>query len=297
MNSLPSNSPFPVLVLCAPTFISSEISNNAWMKDLTIKERKINVEKMMGQWYNLYNLLSANALVYLLPPKPGLQDQTYVNSFVCLHNGAIVLSNFSAEGRAGEEIVAKEFLINLGYPVTQCPYKFEGYPELKYSGKENIYYGGYGIRTELKALNWLEKYYNIKIIKLYEADKYLYHLDCSLFVLNKDNVMLCTEMYTKKEKKQIEKIADIHPVSADSAFQGACNSIKLSDFVINSSSLDYMKSSDTGYKEEVIKNDTLEEICDKVGLELIYVDMSEGQKSGALCSCFATPLNYTDLIF
>jgi len=297
----PSKLPFPVLVLCPPTYVSTKIRNNAWMDEKISGNLDIDNQKFMGQWYNLYQLLTANALVYLIPPKVGLQDQTYVNSFVYLPHytkrDTIVLSNFTAEGRAGEEIEAGNFLEKLGYDVVKSPYKFEGFPELKYSGKDNIYYGGYNLRSDIKTHKWIEKEYGAKIIKLKGTDPYLYHLDCSILVLNKDNVMMCTEVYTKKEIKEVEKIANIHSVSFDSACQGICNSIKLGDFIINASSLDYMKPSDKYYDAEVKKNDEIETICDKVGLELVYVDMSEAMKSGALCSCFAAPLNHTDLLY
>lgn len=295
MKITPSQHPFSCFVLCEPTYANTKIKNNAWMTDLNAEEVKQDPQKFLGQWRNLYDVLSANALVYLIPPKKGLQDQTYVNSFVVLHDGVnVILSNFTAPGRAGEEIVAGRFLKQLGYNVVKSPYKFEGCPELKYSGKENIYYGGYGIRTDKRTYDWMEKEFDIKIIRLMETDKYLYHLDCSLFVLNKDNVMIYDEHFTKTELKQIEKLAEIHPISIEAAYQGGANSVRVSDFVLNASSLDFMKPTDKWYKEEVQKNDELEAICQQVGLELIYVDLSESMKGGALLSCHCGPLNYKD---
>jgi N-dimethylarginine dimethylaminohydrolase len=297
VREIPSQLPFPVLVLCPPTYVDTKVHNNAWMDEKVSGDLTLNKEKFTGEWYNLYQLLTANALVYLIPPKKGLQDQTYVNSFVYLKDDIIISSNFYAKGRAGEEIEAGKLLTSLGYKVIQSPHYFEGYPELKYSGKNNTFYGGYGIRSSIKTHQWLEREFDIKVIKLKETDKFLYHLDCSLFILNRDNVMMCTEVFTKKELKAIEKIATIHSVSIEAAYQGVCNSIKLGDFVINASSLDYMKESDKWYKEEVKKNEELEKICDKVGVELVYVSLSEAMKSGALCSCFMAPLNYPDLLY
>jgi len=298
----PSQNPFLTFVLCPPYYVETKIKNNSWMDKKISGNLTIDHEKFLGEWWNMYEIMTANSLVFLLPPKKGLQDQTYVNSFVCLNDGkTIILSKFRAKGRKGEEKIAGNFLKKLGYNVIQSPYFFEGYPELKFSGQKDkkdkdIYYGGYGIRSEINFHKWAEKEFNIKIIKLREVDPFLYHLDCSLFVLNKDNVMVCTEMFTKKELKQIEKITKIHDVSIDSAYQGITNSIKIGDFVINASSLDYMKETDKWYKQEKNKNKELEKICDKVGLEIVYVSLSEAMKSGALASCFVTPLNYQLLI-
>src|SRR3989304_2901327 len=98
----PSNLPFSVFVLCPPYYVDDKIKNNIWMAEET---EKIDGEKFLGEWYNLYNILSSNALIYLLPSKRGLQDQTYVNSFVCLNDkNTVILSNFVAPGRKGEEM-------------------------------------------------------------------------------------------------------------------------------------------------------------------------------------------------
>jgi N-dimethylarginine dimethylaminohydrolase len=205
------------------------------------------------------------------------------------------LSNFTAKGRAGEEKVAAELLTNLGYTCVQSPYKFEGEAELKYSGIDNIYYGGYGIRTDVRTYDWLEEKYGIKVIRIHEVDKFLYHLDCNLFVLNKYNVMVATEQISKKTLKEIEKIAEIHHVSTDAAYQGINNSLRVGEIIYNSSNLAYLDKNAKYYKEESGKNDELEAICEKVGLELMYLNLSEIMKAGALLSCCSAKLNYLDM--
>jgi N-dimethylarginine dimethylaminohydrolase len=288
--------------MCAPTYADTKIQNNAWMTEVKNKEElKIDREKFMGEWYALYDIVSANALVYLLPPKKGLQDMTYVNSFICIFDPVtkkdnIVLSKFIALGREGEEKVAGKFLKDLGYSVFQSPYNFEGYPELK-KINDTTYIGGYGIRSDIRALEWIEKTFHINIIKIKEKDPYLYHLDCSVFVLNKDNIMAYTNYMDKKTIKEIEKIVEIHPVTQVAAYQGICNSARVGDFILNASSLDFMKVTDKYYREEEQKNEELEIIADKIGLEVIYISLSESMKSGALLSCHITPLNYRDLLY
>lgn len=292
----PSSSPFPCMVMCAPTYASTDIQNNAWMTEVkNKKELEIDREKFMSQWYNLYKIMSANSLVYLIPPKRGLQDQTYVNCFAYLPHytkkDTVILSNFTAKGREGEEKVAGNLLKGLGYDTIKCPYRFEGEPELKYIGNNN-YIGGYGIRSELKALEWIEEKFGANIIKVKETVPYLYHLDCSVFVLNKDNIVAYTDYMDKRTIKEIEKYVEIRPVNKVAAYQGVCNSVRVGDFVLNASSLDFMKKTDKYYKEEHQKNGELEVICDRAGLKLIYVNLSESMKSGALLSCHVAHLNY-----
>ena len=292
----PSQSPFPVFVLAQPCFVSDKIENNIWMKAAKGKEAEpINVEKFMGEWYEFYKLLSADSLVYLLPPTKGLQDLVYVNSFVYLPHikdkDVIVLSNFTAEGRAGEEQVAGKFLGSMGYECVSSPYKFEGFPELKWL-RDNIYFGGYGFRTDLEFHKWVEKEYDCQVIKIQETDEYCYHLDCNLFVLNNDNAIVCTETIDKATIKEIEGVCNIFPVTDDDVYEDACNIIRVGELLIAASSIQNMKKNDPLYEKQKHKNDRLGEICDAMGLEMILISLDEQAKSGAATSCLATPLNH-----
>ena len=290
----PSDAPFSVFVMCQPIHVETTIANNVWMKNLSGDKKEIDDERFMGEWFNFYKLLSADALVYLLPPKKGLQDQVYVNCFAYLPHtesrNDVVLSNFTAEGRDGEEDVAKELLSRLGYKCVKPPYKFEGYPELKFL-KDNVYFGGHGIRTDIKALKWIEEKYGCTIIPMKEEDEKLYHLDCSLFIIDEKNVVVCTELYDKATIKLIEKVADIHSVSKTAAYESVCNSVRVGDMVLTSSSLMFMQKRDSSFQKEWKKNSEMEKICEKVGVELMFLEMGEAAKSGAALSCMCAPLN------
>ena len=285
----PSQHPFPVFALCPPVYVDNAIKNNIWMKG---ENQKIDKDKFMGQWYNLYNVLAANSLVYLITPVKGLQDQTYVNSFAYLPNvkpDTIVLSNFTAAGRSGEEDVAGSLFKDLGYTVVQCPYKFEGEPELKYI-RDNIYIGGYGIRTDIKAHKWLTDTYGCKIISAKTTEK-LYHLDCLVFPMSKEKVMVCTEAFSPETVKEIEKVAQVVPVALKDGDRGICNSLMVEQCVYNASSLQFMKKTDEDYEQERSKCEHLEKICRDLGFELLFFDLSECEKSGAQLSCFVSHLN------
>lgn len=292
----PSQSPFPVFVMAQPMYVDTKVANNIWMQQAKGKgeETEIDLERFMGEWYNFYKLLSANSLVYLVPPPAGLQDMVYVNSFVYLphvkNKDICILSNFTAEGRPGEENAAGDFLAKLGYECVKSPFKFEGFPELKIL-RDNIYFGGYGFRSDSKVHDWLESMYGCEIIRLEEKDEHLYHLDCSLFVLGPTDVIVCTELYKKNEIKQIEKVATIHAVTSQDCHENACNNVRVGDMLLSASSLETMKKSDPEFKKEWHKNERLQEICQNLGIELIFMQLEEASKSGAAMSCMCTPLN------
>ena len=292
---IPSDSPFNVFLLCQPLYVDEDIENNIWMKKLgNGPDSEIDKDKFMGEWYNLYNLLATDSLVYLIPPIPGLQDQTYVNCMAYLphykEEPTIILSNFTAEGRAGEEKAAEYLLSKLGYSCIQSPYKFEGDAELKYF-KDDIYFGGCGVRTQKETYEWIMKQYGGNIVILESKDEYLYHLDCQLFVLNKDNILVC-DTFGKENIKKIEKYANVELVSRNDCMECVCNSIKVGDIILNASSFQFMNNRDKDYKKEWHKNERINEICQRLGLELMYIPMEEAGKSGAALSCFCGRLNF-----
>lgn len=293
----PSELPIPVFVMSEPTYVDNSVKNNVWIEE---DYQPIDKVKFTSQWLDLYNFVAGNALVYLIPPKDGLQDQTYVNSGVYLphlEEPTIVLSNFRGEGRAGEEFELGGLMHKLGYHVCRLPeeIKFEGEPELKYL-KDNVYLGGYGQRSDKEAHEYIEKEWGAKIIKINEPDPYLYHLDCQVFVVDSENIIAYTKNWSKKTIKEVEKYVNIHSVSEDAAYMGICNSLSLNGMILNGSSLQFMKKTDKYYFDEVKKNKELEEIANKLGYEIVYFDIGEAWKSGALLSCFFMHLNHRDVV-
>ncbi len=302
----PSDLNIEVFVMAPPFHVDFNIANNVWMKELPKEERKIDKEKFMSQWMDLYQVVSADSMILLMPSKPGLQDITFVNSFVSLYlpskqDYIIVISKFRAEGRDAESEVAKEFLQSFGYHTIRPETYLEGYPELKLVTIDNdkaIYWGNYGVRTQPETHDWLMKQFDdIYIIKSEVTDEYLYHGDCTFFMLDNENAMICTKVVKRKPIRELEKYVNIYPVDKDCAYMGICNSLKLgTSLVINASNLHRMSKKDKYYDLEVKKNETLEKICNELGIEVMYLDLSEAMKLGALLSCFITPLNYPNLI-
>ena len=289
----PTQLPDPVFVMCHPMYIDNAIKNNPTMNEYA--DEPLDKDKFMAQWMKFYHVLAANSLVYLVSPLKGLQDQTFVNSFVYLPNvkdrDVIVLSDFVGEGRDDEEEMAGLMLRELGYEVIEPPFKFEGFPEMKWIDSAGVYLGGYGFRTDLRVYNWLKEKYGCNIIPIRETDEVLYHLDCQAFPIAKDSVLLCTEIMDKATVKQIEKVCNVIPVSKEDSYAGICNCLQCEQAIYNGSSLKYMSKDDPDYQAMKAKDENLQAICSELGLEITFFDLSELEKLGAKCSCLVTPLN------
>lgn len=287
----------PAYLLNVPFSLAADVANNAWMAEMKDEERKVDVRKAINQFLQLYHFMASDAVVYLLPtPKlPGLQDLVYcANMGVVLEHTAekniVVLSNFSAENRKPEIEVGKQFFDLMGYNTVMPPHHFEGDAELKHL-YDNVYVGGYGTRTEKQAYTWMAEKFDMNIITVEEVEPYLYHLDCTVFPLTREDTLVCTEMYTDKEIKQLEAVTNIVDVSVDDCFSGICNSIRLGNSILNASNIYEMRTTDEYYEEEKHKNRTLEDIAVRFAFEVSFFNLSEFLKSGALLSCMIMHLN------
>ena len=299
MKETPSQLPIPAFVMNFPFTLDTSNPNNIWMQEMETKDLKINKGNAYRQFLDLYQFVAGNSLVNVLPTYGNYQDLVYVaNMGIYLphikDSNNIILSNFTSEPRQGEEKVGKPFFDLIGYQTHMCPFKFEGEAALKYL-HDNVYIGGYGQRSDIQAFEWMEKEFDMNIIKIEMVDEYLYHLDCSIFPLTKEKTLICTELYTPKELARISQYTNIIDISVDDTYNGIANSARLGNMILCASNISELTRADENYEAEKHKINSLEKICFNEGLEPVFFNISEFMKSGAMLSCMLMHLNYVDL--
>jgi len=107
----PSKLDIPSYVMCAPFSYSTTIANNEWMNELSKDKRKIDLNKAMKQFLDLYCYMSSEAFVQNLPTPEdcNLQDLTFVASlgFIPEHfmdRNIVILPNFTAKEEKKKQI-------------------------------------------------------------------------------------------------------------------------------------------------------------------------------------------------
>ena len=287
----------PAFLMSYPFSHATTVPNNKWMDDLEPEKRTPDPKRAGLQFFELFRFLSAEGLVYLLPADAtcGLQDLVFTaNLGIVLEHmedkNTVVLSRFTSTPRTGETAVGQKFFQELGYNVFVPPTRFEGEAELKHL-HDNVYVGGYGIRSEKETYEWMERKFGMTIIKLQLDDPYLYHLDCAVFPLTAENTIVGTELFEKDELAELEKHTNVISVSADDCYSGICNSVRISNTVLNSTHIHELKAGTEDYQFELQKNRRLEDIATELAFEISYVNLSEYHKSGALLSCMVMHLN------
>jgi len=298
MKETPSQLHLQSYVMNFPFSLSTSDPNNIWMQELSDEELQINRPKAYKQFMDLYNFMAGQSLVHLLPSEGNFQDQVYVANLGLQlphikDENHILLSNFTSDPRKGEELVGEKFFQQMGYKTHISPFKWEGEADIKYL-YDNVYIGGYGIRSNIKTYEWMEKEFDMNIIKVAMTDEYLYHLDCSIFPLNNDKTLVCTELFDPEEIKQIEQHTEIINVDVEDALGGMTNSVRMGNMVLCASNISELKKSHEYYEGEKHKIESLEKICANEGMEPVIFNLSEYMKSGAMLSCMVMHLNRVD---
>ena len=287
----------PTFLMCPPLSYNTSEANNIWMEDLDEIDRKVDDKKAARQFQALYQFLSSRGVVQLLPVPAdcGLQDLIFTaNLGIILEHlpakDTVIISNYKSKPRIGETEVGVKFFQSMGYKTIVPTTKFEGEAELKHL-YDNVYVGGYGLRSQKETYDQLEDQFGMKIIKVREDDPYLYHLDCSIFPLTYEKTIVCTEILSSKEVKEIEAVTEIIDISRDEALPGLCNSVRLGNYILNGSHIHELKRGTENYRLELAKNRKLEDIAADNGFELALFNLSEYQKGGAALSCMVMHLN------
>ena len=298
MKETPSQLHLQSYVMNFPFTLATSDPNNIWMQELTDDELAINRPKAYKQFMDLYNFMAGQSLVHLLPSEGNFQDQVYVaNLGLQLSHlkdkNTILLSNYSSDPRKGEELVGEKFFKMMGYDTHISPHKWEGEADIKHL-YDNVYVGGYGIRSNIKTYEWMEENFDMNILKVAMTDEYLYHLDCSIFPLNEYKTLVCTELYDEDEIKMLEKHTEIIDVDVDNALCGMTNSVRMGNMILCASNISELKKSHEYYEGEKNKIAALEKICSNEGMEPVIFNLSEFMKSGAMLSCMVMHLNRVD---
>jgi N-dimethylarginine dimethylaminohydrolase len=293
----------PAYLLNAPFSYATSVPNNVWMQELDEVERQPDHRRAMTHFLELYRYLASDALVYVLPTPRGceLQDLVFTaNLGIVLEHVAdqdvVVLSNFTSEPRRGETAIGEQFFSMMGYRTYVPPTRFEGEAELKHL-YDNVYVGGYGQRSERQTYDWMSQRFDMEVVPLAHDDPYLYHLDCTVFPVTREDTLVCTEIYDRAAIAALERRTNIIDVSLADCYAGICNSVRVGNVLINASRIHDLAKGTDEYSEELAKNRCLEDIAAKLAFEVAYLNLSEYHKGGALLSCMVMHLNRNSYAF
>lgn len=275
----------PVFVMCEPRYLSTDIPNNTFM---TGKNKEpVDVERACKQWRALKHLIEAlGTQVLEIPPKEGAQDQAFTANIAVAIEPYIILANYKAAGRAIEVPPAKLFFESMGYKTIQPPTHFEGEADLKHL-RDDIYIGGVGQFSSPEAFEWIERHTGVTIIPVRETNEKLYHLDCSLMVLDEQTIVASHDGLDRSSYKALEQVAEVIEVPKGLALAGVTNGIKIVDKKVLISGT--LQPEDALYRRGI---EWLLATYDKVGYVVTFADTDGVNCSGADASCEVLTLTF-----
>jgi N-dimethylarginine dimethylaminohydrolase len=247
----------------------------------------VDVQAAMRQYNRVKTMIeSLGTEVLEIPPDPNCQDQSYTaNIGVSFQPMDVIVSRFSAAGRPPEEAPAIEFFQKLGCRVQQSPHWFEGEADLKWI-RDNLYFGGSGMFSDRYTYEWMMDNYDVQIIPLRIIDPGLYHLDCSIFVLDGENIICTPEALDPVSVKELQQYVNPIFTKPEHAKAGITNVLKVPHQpVVLWEEEPFDKHEDTKRVME-----WYEEVLDQFGLVLVTMSIDKFAASGADLSCMVMHL-------
>lgn len=163
------------LLMCPPDYFGIEYEINPWMR----MSNQSNCDRARVQWQNLTQVLEqeAGAKLAFMKPVPGLPDLVFTANAGVVHDGKAVPSQFRHPERRREEQHFVEWFTQSGYDVIALDpgVYFEGAGDLL--GFPDVWFGGYRLRSEIRAYEKLSRIFSKKILAMELVDQRFYHLD------------------------------------------------------------------------------------------------------------------------
>jgi N-dimethylarginine dimethylaminohydrolase len=268
----------PVFLMNFPLSVSNNCPNNVIM--IPEVQGEYDKTKAASQWLNLYRKITERALVYVLPGHSDLQDLPFVANLGCylphVSRPTILLASFSSIPRRGEEVIGSKFFNSFDYLVEQPPYRWEGEADLKWV-RENIYIGGIGSRSDIKAYEWMSEQYEMEVVHIELTDPKMYHVDGVYFQLTDTKALVNVSVLKPRDVKKLERLVEIVEIPKVYANEGWTNCIRINDSILH------------GPSAPIVTFGTL---LAKHDFELEVFDLTEFDKSGADLSCLCMHLNH-----
>lgn len=265
----------PTILMCPPDFYGIEYEINPWMS----RSRKSDDALARAQWHDLYTLLGRlGADIRLMTPAAGLPDLVFTANAGLVWREVVFLSRFRHPARQGETPLDDDWFQEAGFETRHCPsgWDFEGAGDALFCGE--TLYGGYLIRSDAGALQWLGTQIGCRVIPLQLVDDRYYHLDTCFCPLNATTAIYYPPAFDEYALAALrEQIPHLIAVEPAEAARFACNAVVLKqDVVLN-----------TGCPQLTADLETL-------GFHPHSTDLTEFIKAGGSAKCLTLRLDGED---
>jgi N-dimethylarginine dimethylaminohydrolase len=222
----------PTILMCPPDFYGIEYEINPWMS----RNRQSDEALARRQWHALHALLATlGAEIRLMPPVSGLPDLVFTANAGLVWRDVVFLARFRHAARQGETAHDDAWFRSQGFDTVTCPEgcDFEGAGDALFCGE--TLFGGYLIRSDAAAIQWLGQRIACRVIPLQLVDDRYYHLDTCFCPLSRTEAIYYPPAFDEYARKALlEAVPVLIPVVAEEASRFACNAVVIGrDVVLN----------------------------------------------------------------
>jgi N-dimethylarginine dimethylaminohydrolase len=220
----------PTILMCPPDFYGIEYEINPWMS----RSRASDDVRAREQWSALFDLLaSLGADIRLIPPVKGLPDLVFTANAALIFQETAYLARFRHAARQGETPHNEAWFRENGFSTRTLPegWDFEGAGDALFCGE--TLFGGYLIRSDAGALQWLAADLGCPAIPLQLVDDHYYHLDTCFCPLSTETAIYYPSAFDEYGRKAlIEHVPTLIAVSPNEAARFACNAVVIDRHIV-----------------------------------------------------------------
>lgn len=220
----------PTILMCPPDFYGIEYEINPWMS----RSRASDLGIAREQWEALRAVLaSLGCDIRLMEPVKGLPDLVFTANAALMWRDTAFLAHFRHVARQGETPIDDAWFREHGYQCRSLPagLNFEGAGDALFCG--DTLFGGYIIRSDARALQWVAQEMGCRVIPLQLVDTHYYHLDTCFCPLSPTTALWHPAAFDEYGQTAIRQhIPRLIEVAADEAARFACNAVVVGRHVV-----------------------------------------------------------------
>jgi N-dimethylarginine dimethylaminohydrolase len=263
--------------MCPPDFYGIEYEINPWMS----RSRASDDQRARDQWRALFELLKdLGTDIRLMSAVKGLPDLVFTANAALIWREVAFLARFRHTARQGETLHDEAWFRESGFDTRVLPlgWDFEGAGDALFCGQ--TLFGGYLIRSDAGALQWLAAQIGCPAIPLQLVDDRYYHLDTCFCPLTAEAAIYFPPAFDDYGCRALEEyIPTLIAVLPEEAARFACNAVVVGDHVVLN----------TGCPR-------LESDLVKLGLRPHSTELNEFIKAGGSAKCLTLRLDGEDAV-
>ncbi|MBL8851396.1 MAG: amidinotransferase [Planctomycetaceae bacterium] len=220
----------PTILMCPPDFYGIEYEINPWMS----RSRASDTALARQQWEALRALLtSLGCEIPLLTPAKGLPDLVFTANAALIWRDVAFLSRFRHAARQGETPLDEAWFQQHGLTARSLPegMNFEGAGDALFCGE--TLFGGYIIRSDARALQWVAGEIGCRVIPLQLVDTHFYHLDTCFCPISPTAAIWHPPAFDDYAQTAVrEHVPELIAVNSHEAARFACNAVVVGRHVV-----------------------------------------------------------------